>query len=198
MARLPGGSLARDVRCNDKPGLPAGLTGSILAGRILILAPHMDDEILACGGAMLMHTQKANIHCLFATDGGGVYTDQGTDVTINRTSIQGNDAEPRIQVRLDLGILQMCVDGRPDGHRPNGFDSLLEYHDSRLDEIHAAQGSNVVLGDNGTVVVDGDGLGAVPGERGSGRLLLCPPELGAGGRADGRPADPHRSASHYQ
>lgn len=69
MARLPGGSLARDVRCNDKPGLPAGLTGSILAGRILILAPHMDDEILACGGAMLMHTQKANIHCLFATDG---------------------------------------------------------------------------------------------------------------------------------
>lgn len=46
--------------------------------------------------------------------------------------IEGKDHEPRIQVRLDLGILQMEVDGRPDGRRPDGFESLLEYHESRI------------------------------------------------------------------
>jgi hypothetical protein len=66
---------------------------------------------------------------------------------INVRLIQGNDGEPRIQVRLDLGILQMSVDGRPDGGRPHGFDSLLEYHESRLDEIHTAKALETGLDD---------------------------------------------------
>jgi hypothetical protein len=39
-----------------------------------------------------------------------------------------------IQVRLDLGLLQMHVSGRPDGTRPMGFESLLEYYENLLDE----------------------------------------------------------------
>jgi LmbE family N-acetylglucosaminyl deacetylase len=31
----------------------------------------MDDEALACGGTMLLHSRKAEVHCLFATDGRG-------------------------------------------------------------------------------------------------------------------------------
>src|SRR4030095_129888 len=53
---------------------------------------------------------------------------------LNVRRIEAEDGEPRIQVRLDLGVLQMFVDGRPDGDRPNGFDSLLEYHEARQDE----------------------------------------------------------------
>lgn len=49
--------------------------------------------------------------------------------------IEGKDGDPRIQVRLDLGILQMYVAGRPDGKRPHEFDSLLEYHESQLDQM---------------------------------------------------------------
>jgi hypothetical protein len=52
---------------------------------------------------------------------------------LNVRLIDGEDGEPRIQVRLDLGILQMHTEGRPDGQKPYGFDSLLEYHESRLD-----------------------------------------------------------------
>ncbi|MGQ0626795.1 MAG: UvrB/UvrC motif-containing protein [Phycisphaerales bacterium] len=48
--------------------------------------------------------------------------------------IEGDDGEQRIQMRLDLGVLQMCVEGRPDGVRPRGYESLLDYHESRLDE----------------------------------------------------------------
>ena len=49
--------------------------------------------------------------------------------------IEGKDGEPRIQVRLDLGILQMHVAGRPDGKRPEGFDSLLEYQEAQIDQM---------------------------------------------------------------
>lgn len=49
--------------------------------------------------------------------------------------IEGKDGEPRIQVRLDLGMLQMHVAGRPDGKRPEGYDSLLDYHESHIDQM---------------------------------------------------------------
>ena len=52
---------------------------------------------------------------------------------LNVRLIDGEDGEPRIQVRLDLGILQMHTEGRPDGQKPYGFDSLLEWNESRLD-----------------------------------------------------------------
>lgn len=49
--------------------------------------------------------------------------------------IAGNDGEPRIQIRLDLGLLQMHLDGRPDGKRPEGYGSLLEYLEARADGL---------------------------------------------------------------
>lgn len=36
---------------------------------ILILAPHMDDETLACGGTIALHSDQSRVYCLFATDG---------------------------------------------------------------------------------------------------------------------------------
>lgn len=56
---------------------------------------------------------------------------------INVRVIEGDDGEPKIQMRLDLGILQMESSGRPDGQHPNGFDSLLEYHEAAVDEHNA-------------------------------------------------------------
>ena len=51
--------------------------------------------------------------------------------------IEGDDGEAKIQVRLDLGLLQMEVAGRPDGQRPYGFESLLEYYETGLDDFLA-------------------------------------------------------------
>lgn len=48
--------------------------------------------------------------------------------------IQGLDGAPRLQMRVDLGILQMELRGRPDGQRPDGFESLLELQETRLDQ----------------------------------------------------------------
>jgi len=49
--------------------------------------------------------------------------------------IEGKDHEPRVQVRLDLGFLQMKLDGRPDGQRPHECDSYLEYHEAQLTQM---------------------------------------------------------------
>ena len=61
---------------------------------------------------------------------------------LNVRMIRGEDGEPHLQVRLDLGVLQMRVEGRPDGHRPFGFDSLLEYHEHRLDDLSVQSREN--------------------------------------------------------
>jgi len=48
--------------------------------------------------------------------------------TINVRKIRGADGLSKLQMRLDLGLLQMEISGRPDGIRPFGCESLLEYH----------------------------------------------------------------------
>jgi hypothetical protein len=45
---------------------------------------------------------------------------------------KAKDGREKIQLRVDLGLLQMCVEGRPDGKRPFGYPSLLEYYRARL------------------------------------------------------------------
>ncbi len=45
---------------------------------------------------------------------------------------KGKDGREKIQLRVDLGVLQMNAEGRPDGKRPLGFESLLEYYQARL------------------------------------------------------------------
>ncbi|MBL0869042.1 MAG: UvrB/UvrC motif-containing protein [Phycisphaerales bacterium] len=60
---------------------------------------------------------------------------------LNVRVIMGTDGEPRIQMRLDLGVLQMHMEGRPDGQRPRGFESLLDYHEARLDNSPNPGGS---------------------------------------------------------
>lgn len=52
---------------------------------------------------------------------------------INVRLIRGNDDEPLIQVRLDLGILQMRTEGRPDGQNHESYDSLLDFLEARKD-----------------------------------------------------------------
>jgi hypothetical protein len=46
--------------------------------------------------------------------------------TINVRKVVGNDGIPKLQMRLDLGLFQMEMTGRPDGVRPHGHESLLD------------------------------------------------------------------------
>jgi len=46
---------------------------------------------------------------------------------LNVRLITGQDGAPKIQIRLDLGILQMELDGRPDNRRPHNFETYFDY-----------------------------------------------------------------------
>src|SRR5688500_11830894 len=63
--------------------------------------------------------------------------------TINVRKINGIDGAPKLQMRLDLGLLQMEMNGRPDGVRPHGFESLLEFHENQLAEHRRVNGSDL-------------------------------------------------------
>jgi hypothetical protein len=63
--------------------------------------------------------------------------------TINVRKINGLDGKPKLQMRLDLGLLQMELSGRPDGAKPHGYDSLLEYFESQLKEHKRTNGTEL-------------------------------------------------------
>jgi hypothetical protein len=61
--------------------------------------------------------------------------------TINVRKVTGLDGLPKLQMRLDLGLLQMEMSGRPDGERPNGRESLLDFYEEQLREHMRRTGS---------------------------------------------------------
>src|SRR5213080_2095609 len=58
--------------------------------------------------------------------------------------IIGLDGREKLQLRIDLGVLQMEMTGRPDGQRPHNCESLLVYHQRRAERAEA-RGENYEL-----------------------------------------------------
>lgn len=42
---------------------------ALFQGVVAVIAPHMDDEVLACGGTIARLPYKERVHCIYATDG---------------------------------------------------------------------------------------------------------------------------------
>ena len=55
---------------------------------------------------------------------------QAGQVVVRRFT--GKDGLEKIQLRVDLGLLQMNAEGRPDGKRPLGHPSLYDHYQARL------------------------------------------------------------------
>lgn len=62
---------------------------------------------------------------------------------ISVRKIVGIDGVVRIQMRVELGVLQMETEGRPDGAKPHGCASLLEYQRKRLTKHNERNGSSL-------------------------------------------------------
>jgi len=48
---------------------------------------------------------------------------------------KAKDGREKIQLRVDLGLLQMNAQGRPDGKHPYGRESLLEYYQGQMEKF---------------------------------------------------------------
>jgi LmbE family N-acetylglucosaminyl deacetylase len=68
-----------------------------LSGTIVIVAPHMDDEALACGGLIAKLPQKDRIHLIYATDG----MKSPAPIILGRDEISPDLGKVRMQESVD-------------------------------------------------------------------------------------------------
>ena len=61
--------------------------------------------------------------------------------------ILGSDGKEKLQLRIDLGLIQMETMGRPDGLEPHDRESLLEYHQERAKRAGKKSESYVLSAD---------------------------------------------------
>ena len=63
--------------------------------------------------------------------------------------VNGDDGKQKLQIRLDLGVLQLEMEGRPDGTSPHNKESLLDYFKEKLEDSpnDPVSGSEFVLTD---------------------------------------------------
>lgn len=65
---------------------------------------------------------------------------------ISVRKILASDGAVRIQMRVEMGILQMEAENRPDGVRPHSCDSLLKYYQQRLQKHEERNGTTLGFG----------------------------------------------------
>lgn len=86
------------------------------AERVVVLAPHMDDETIGCGGTLALHARRgATITVVFLTDGRNGTSDLGTLSPDERTQRQRALVETRKrEARAALNVLgdieMICLD----------------------------------------------------------------------------------------
>jgi hypothetical protein len=62
---------------------------------------------------------------------------------VNVRKVMGRDGRAKVQMRLDLGLLQMEAEGRPDGRRFEGCESLLARQTQLRDEYAGRNGTDL-------------------------------------------------------
>lgn len=82
-----------------------------VTGRILVVAPHMDDEVIACGGTLLLHRSLSSaVRIVFVSDGSSAVRDPA--VAERLRSIRRAEM---LQVQAQLGFGPAVELGFPDG-----------------------------------------------------------------------------------
>jgi len=64
--------------------------------------------------------------------------------------IRGGDGRELLQMRIDMGVLQLEVDGRPDGARPGGAETYFDY----LLALSVREGDSFVLDEEQCIEAD--------------------------------------------
>ncbi len=67
---------------------------------------------------------------------------------VNVRIIRGTDGREKLQLRIDLGLIQMETSGRPDGLEPHRCESLLEYHRGRARRAEKKGGKYALSSDD--------------------------------------------------
>ena len=96
---------------------PPGATETVHAKRVLVLAPHFDDEVLGCGGLICaLAAYGADIEVLFLTDSSGGLEAGSVDDSAAYSSLRRAEAEKALEILGTIGRVRWsgCLD-LPDG-----------------------------------------------------------------------------------
>lgn len=106
---------------------------SVFFGRILVFVPHMDDEILGCGGTIAQLNNKEFIHFVFATDGTKSPCSK-TSAGIDLNKIRINESKSALNL---IGIAEenILFLNLPDYQLKNYFDSLTDKLAKIIEEL---------------------------------------------------------------
>lgn len=109
---------------------PPGRVRQIKAERVLVLAPHYDDEVLGCGGLLTsLAAANAEVRVLFLSDGsGGV---EGADDPAEYSRRRRHEADQSLRV---LGVGRCGDLGLPDGELAEHCDALAAGIRAALEE----------------------------------------------------------------
>ncbi|MBD3175878.1 MAG: hypothetical protein GF320_11905 [Armatimonadia bacterium] len=64
---------------------------------------------------------------------------------VTARKVSGRDGREKIQMRTELGLIQLEADGPPDGHERLGYPSLLHFHRARMSEWQPGTGASASL-----------------------------------------------------
>ena len=98
--KAPAGLLLRLANANQAPALAPVPS----ARRVLVLAPHMDDETIGCGGAICQHVRAgARVEVVFLTDGARGFEAQDLRSLSHEARCERRRSESEAAARL-LGV----------------------------------------------------------------------------------------------
>jgi LmbE family N-acetylglucosaminyl deacetylase len=112
-----------------------------LLGKIVIVAPHMDDEALACGGLIAKLPHKDGVHIIYATDG----MKSPAPIFPGRDKISPNLGESRMQESIEamksLGVPEQNLHflGLPEAQLRKHLSSLRHLLSDKIRAIAPRQ-----------------------------------------------------------
>lgn len=107
------------TRYLEPPAPPIRLSAPPVRGKVLVLAPHPDDETIGPGGTVRLHAQLGDeVHALFLTAG---TSGDPTGREETRAYAARREAEARAAAKV-LGIAALQFWGFPDNYRVNEND----------------------------------------------------------------------------
>lgn len=109
----------------------------LFSGRVLVLAPHMDDEVLACGGLLAGLPQKDQIHLVYATDGTQALVRPSARRRDPSRELEAVRVEESRQAMRALGIAEQNLHflRLPDGDLKNHARRLAQLVEGQLSAI---------------------------------------------------------------
>jgi LmbE family N-acetylglucosaminyl deacetylase len=106
---------------------------AIFSGVVLVAAPHMDDEVLACGGTLARLPHKERLHLVYATDG-------------TRSPVKGSSRTPAPSPELEVIRVRESLEAMAVLGIPQENVHFLSLPDGELDlELERLTGKLVLL-----------------------------------------------------